>query len=616
MRLDYLCNSIEKKGTPREMKHYLLFIFFMASFANLFAENVSFTASAPPAVVVGNQFRLTYTLTADGRDLRAPSFSNFRHLAGPSTSSSSSVSVVNGKMTKEISNAYTYILMAEQEGTYTIAPASIKVKGKTYTSNSLTIKVLKEDSPAAAQTQKKTKGISSEDVFLRTTISKRRVYQQEYLVSTVKLYTRLTIGGVDNVEFPDYNGFLAYDLIKPSQINYKVENINGRNYNTAILRQTLLYPQRSGKLTIGQAHLDAIIRIRSNRGQQDFFDDFFSTYQEVRKSLKTKTESITVEAFPAGSGSHFSGISSENLKMSSSLDKTSVKANEPVTLKITLQGNGNLKLINTPDIQFPADFEAYDPKVNNQLQNTTSGVKGSRTFEYLVIPRYAGEFTIPAYSLSYFDTKSKSYKTLTTKAYTLTVAKGEGQENTVPTSTFASKENVKFLGKDIRFIKTAPVAFIPINSFILDKVWYLWSYIVLLVLAVIIILIYRSYKRTSADTVKVKHKKANKMAQKRMKVAHQLMNKAQNEQFYEEVLNALWGYLSDKLNLPASQHKREKVKEILHQKGVDEMHITEMNDLLDMCEFARYAPSAVTASNEDIYKRSVTLIGDLDNSVK
>lgn len=598
------------------MKRYIICLLFIASFAKLFAENVNFKASAPASVVVGNQFRLSYTLSAEGRDLRAPSFSNFRHLAGPSTSSSSSISVVNGKMTKEVTNTYTYILMADKEGTFTIAPATIKVKGKAYKSNELTIKVLKEDSQAATQTVKKTNGISSDDVFLKTTLSKQRIYQQEYLISTVKLYTRLNIGGVDNVEFPDYNGFLAYDLVKPSQINYKVENINGRNYNTAILRQTLLYPQRSGKLTIGQAHLDAIIRIRSNRQQQDFFGDFFSTYQDVKKALKTQTQSITVDAFPAGQGAHFSGISSSKLSISSSLDKTASKANEPVTLKITISGNGNLKLINTPEIQFPADFEAYDPKVSNDLQNTTSGVKGSRTFEYLVIPRYGGEFTIPSYTLSYFDPKTKTYKTLSTQSYTLTVEKGEEQGNTTPSSTFASKENVKFLGKDIRFIKTAPAVFIPVNRFIIDQTWYMWSYLASSIIAILLILLFKARRKNNADVVRVKHKKANKMAQKRMKIAHQLMNKSQNEQFYEEVLNALWGYLSDKLNLPSSQHKRDVVKEILRDKGVDETSITEMNDLLDMCEFARYAPSAVSASNEDIYKRSVTLIGNLDDSVK
>ncbi len=598
------------------MKRNYLILFFLLVITLLNAQDVSFTASAPSAVVVGTQFRLTYKLTADGEDLRAPSFTNFRHLAGPSTSSSSSISIVNGKMTKEVANTYTYVLMAENEGTFTIAPASVKVKGKVYKTNTLTVKVLKEESQAAAKVQKSTGGISSDDVFLKTTVTKHHVYQQEYLVATVKLYTRVNIGGVDNVEFPDYNGFLAYDLVKPSQINYTVENVDGRNYNAAILRQTLLYPQRSGQLKIDVAHLDAVVRIRSNRGQQDLFGDFFSTYQDVRKSLKTKPQTITVDPFPAGRPDSFSGISTTGLTVKSSLDKTTVKANEPVTLKITISGNGNLKLINTPEIAFPADFEAYDPKVVNNLSNTKAGVTGSRTFEYLVIPRYAGDFKIPSYTLSYFDLKSKTYKSVTTSDYDLKVEKGEGDENAAPTSTFANKENVKFLGKDIRFIKTGSIELLPKDHYLIAKPWFLWCYILISFLSVVLILLFKTVRKNNADVVKVKNKKANKMAQKRMKIARQLMNQSENEKFYEEVLNALWGYLSNKLNLPASQHNRDRVKELLRDRQVDETYITEMNDLLDMCEFARYAPSAVSASNQNIYDRSVDLISNLDNSVK
>ncbi len=599
------------------MKRIALYIFFSLIVSIAFGQDVTFTASAPNAVVVGNQFRLTYSANADvnSNELRVD-LNAFRTLAGPSTSSSSSVSIINGKMTKEVSKTFTYIMMAEKEGTFTIPAATIKHKGKHYQSNALTIKVLAEDAPQAQKTQQSSGGISSSDVFLRTTVTKRKVFQQEYLVSTVKLYTRANIGGVDNVQFPDYNGFLAYDLVKPSQINYTIENVNGKNYNTAILRQTLLYPQRSGKLSIGEAKLDAVIRIRSNRGQQDLFGDFFSTYQDVRKSLKTKAQTITVDPFPAGKPANFSGIAGNGIKINATVDNTTVKANEPITLKITLSGNGNLKLVNTPSIDFPADFETYDPKVNNNLKNTSSGVRGTRTFEYLVIPRYAGNFTIPSHSISYFDVTSKSYKTVSTPSFDLTVEKGEGEENTNVVTAFASKENVKFLGKDIRFIKTGDFKLIPLNKFLVDSTLFKLSYLIALVLFVGLLILFRTVRKNNADTVRVKHKKANKMAQKRMKIAQSLLKQDHNEKFYEEVLNALWGYLSNKLNLPSSQHNRDRVKEILRDQEVDEVLITEMNDLLDMCEFARYAPSAVTVSNQTIYDRSIELISSLDAAIK
>ena len=597
------------------MKRVTLLLLFSLLFTFTFAQSVSFTATAPSAVVVGNQFRLTYKLTADGKNLRVGPFTDFRHLAGPSTSSQSSIQSINGRMTRSTSRTYTYILMAEKTGTFTIPSGTVEVKGKQYKSNALTIKVLKEDAPAAKEQAEKS-GVSSDDIFLKTVITKRKVYQQEYLVATVKLYNRLNLGGVSNVQFPDYNGFLAYDLVKPNEINYTIESVNGRNYNMAILRQTLLFPQRSGKLEISEAKLDAVIRIRSNRGQQDMFGDFFSTYQEVRKSLKTKAQSITVSPFPAGKPANFSGISGSGISLKASLNQTTTKANEPITLKVTLSGNGNLKLVNTPEITFPADFETYDPKIINNLKDTGAGVKGSRTFEYLVIPRYAGEFTIPSYSLSYFDLTTKTYKTVSTAAFKLTVEKGEGEANGPTVTAFASKENVKFLGKDIRFIKTGENSLIPIDKFLIDSPLFRWAYLIFGLLFTALLILLKTVRKNNADLVKVKHKKANKMALKSMKVALSLLKQEHNEKFYEEVLNALWGYLSNKLNLPASQHNRDKVKEILREQVIEEILITEMNDLLDMCEFARYAPSAVTESNQAIYNRSVELISNLDDAIK
>lgn len=597
------------------MKRVPLIILFSILFSLAFSENVNFTASAPSAVVVGNQFRLTYKLNAEGKNLRVGPFDDFRHLAGPSTSSSSNVSIVNGKMTREMARTYTYILMADKEGSFTIPAASIEVKGDTYKSNAVTVKVLKEDAPAAKQ-ESSNSGISNADIFLRTVVTKRRVHQQEYLVATVKLYNRLNLGGVSNVQFPDYNGFLAYDLVKPNEINYTIENVDGRNYNMAVLRQTLLYPQRSGQLEIGEAKLDAVIRIRSNRGQQDLFGDFFSTYQEVRKSLKASAQTITVAPFPAGKPANFSGISGSKITVNASLTATTVKANEPITLKVTISGNGNLKLINTPTITFPVDFETYDPKVSNSLKNTASGVQGSQTFEYLVIPRYAGDFTIPSYSLSYFDLNTKTYKTVATPAFDIVVEKGEGEENGQVVTAFASKENVKFLGKDIRYIKTGETKLIPVNKFLVASPYFRGAYVILFLVFAGLLTLLKTIRKNNADLVKVKHKKANKMALKRMKIAHSLLKQAHNEKFYEEVLNALWGYLSNKLNLPASQHNRETIKELLKANNIEESLIVEMNDLLDMCEFARYAPSAVTESNQAIYNRSVELISKLDDGIK
>lgn len=599
-----------------KMKRLNLLLLFSFFISLVYSQGVSFTASAPSSVIVGNQFRLTYKLNNKEDKLRVAPFTDFRHLAGPSASSSSNVSIVNGSMTRSISKSFTYILMAEKTGTFTIPAATVVVDGKEYKSNAVKINVLKEDAPQAKKSKTSGNAISNDDLFLRTTVTKRKVYQQEYLVATVKLYTRASISGVNNVEFPDFNGFLAYDLIKPSQLSYTVENINGLNYNTAILRQTLLYPQHSGKLEIGQASLDASIRIRSNRGGHDLFGDFYSTYQDVKKVIKTKSQTITVAPFPSGRPANFSSISGSNISVTSSLDNSTIKANEAVTLKITIKGNGNLKLINTPSIEFPADFEAYDAKVNNNLQNTTSGVSGIRTFEYLVIPRYAGDFTIPAYSFSYFDIISKSYKTVSTQPFNLKVEKGDNEDNGPVVTAFASKENVKFLGKDIRFINTDDQKLMPIDNFLVDNSLFRGAYIGLLFVFAVLLFSIKKVKKNNSNVDLVRHKKANKMALKRMKTAHALMKQDNNEQFYEEVLNALWGYLGDKLAIPASKHTREHVKEVLTERKIDEATITEMCQLLDMCEFARYAPSAVSESKQTIYDRCVALVSNLDDLIK
>lgn len=595
-------------------------IFFLTLSYIVKAAEVDFVASAPNTVVVGNQFRLTYSVNSsnDVKNFRAASISGFRYLAGPSQSTSRQVSVVNGKMTSNNTIKYTYVLMAEKEGTFEIPAATVEVDGKVYKSNTVSVKVLaagKAASTSEGSDAGSTGSISGKDLFLRTIVNKARVHQQEYLIATIKLYTRLDVRGFENAKLPTYKGFLSYEIDLPQQLQYGIETVNGINYRTATLKQTILFPQRAGNIEIEQAELDCIIRLRNNNRSNDPFADFFNTYQDVRYMVKADKKTIKVDPFSAGTPSGFSYLSGE-FSMRSSVDKTEVTANDPVTLKITISGKGNLKMIKTPEINFPGDFETYDAKVSNNIKNTQEGLVGSKTFEFLVIPRFAGEFTIPSYTFSYFDLGSKSYKSLTTPPYKINVAKGTQDENKGVVTTFANKENVKFLGKDIRFIHTKPTRLKVQGEFLFGSRAFWLSYLIPILLYFIILFLLRKQRKERANVVGQKRKKANPMARKKLKQAQQLLKKGDREAFYDETLRALWGYVADKLSINVAELNKENVQQMLLNRKVNEESIKALLQLLDKCEFARYAPSKESDELETVYKSSIDLISRLEREIK
>lgn len=604
-------------------KLFLSITFLMAISAVAFGANVDFTASAPNTVIEGNQFKLTYTINSNDnvKNFRAAPFTGLRHLAGPSQSTSRQVSVVNGQMTSSNTVKYTYVLMAENEGTFTIPEATIEVGGETYKSNALTVKVLKAGQAQSAQSgnnatqEKNAYGIGGDDLFVRTILSKTKVHQQEFLISTVKLYTRLDIRGFDNVKFPKYNGFLLYEIDMPEQLQFGIESINGVNYRTAVMKQSILFPQSVGKLEIEPAEIDCIIRLRTNRRSQSIFDDFFDSYQDVRKQVKSKAQTITVEPFPANRPESFSSLSGD-FSMRSSVDNTTVKANEPVTLKIVISGNGNLKMIKTPELKFPGDFEVYDPKVTNELKNTTNGVVGSRTFEFLAIPRFAGEFKIPPYTFSYFDLQSNQYKTLSTPEYVIQVEKGSQPENTGVVTTFANKENVKFLGKDIRFIKTGESKLKPIGAFLFGSTKYWMGFGIPALMYLIIFVLLTKLRKERANVTMQKRKKANPVARKKLKTAQALMKEGKREAFFDEVLRALWGYVADKLSIRVADLNKENIRDVLLSRKASIEETTQFLELLNTCEFARFAPTESSGELENVYKLAITLIGRLESQIK
>jgi hypothetical protein len=396
-------------------------------------EAVTFTAEAPRTVVMGQQFSLVYTSNAEIKDLRIPEITDFEILMGPSTSTMSSTTIINGKISSSTTYRFTYILYPKTPGTYTIPPATATIKKDTYKSNGLTIRVLPSDKSGSAGSSSSSSGPSSagsiagsssgatsvnaEQLFIRAIPSKTSVYEQEPVTITYKLYTRVDVEGLENFKFPDFKGFMAQEVELPANPQWDLENYQGLNYRTVVLKQSVLFPQETGKLTIDRGNFDVIVRLQvSSPRRGSIFDDFFDTYQDVKKSVYSNPVSIQVKPLPAGKPADFCGVAG-HLTLSSALTSSRVKANEAVTLKLTLSGSGNLKLIPTPEISFPADFETYDPKVNNTFKVSAKGLNGTKTIEYLIIPRYAGKFTIPAVSLSYFNLTTQRYETLTTQPF-------------------------------------------------------------------------------------------------------------------------------------------------------------------------------------------------------
>lgn len=590
---------------------------------------VEFRAQAPAQVIVGRPFQLTYTVNQRARDLKAPEMADFEVLAGPYTSTSSSTSFVNGKRTSTYTQTYTYTLLAQREGTFTIPPADIKVSGERYQSNGVRITVLPPDEqgtrsqePGArnqeqgAKSQAASDGsITSENLFIRTIVSKTRVHEQEAILLSYKLY----FAGVDvaqftnNTKIPEFTGFLKQDL-EQGEIQTELEHYNGRNYQTAVLYRTLLYPQHAGDIQIDPATFEAVLRVQTRAQVRSIFDDFFGTYTNVTKTLKAPGTTIHVEALPKGKPAGFAG-GVGHFTLSSNISQTEMQANEAVTLRLTIQGTGNMKLLKTPTVDWPEGFEPYDPKVSNNFKATAAGMSGSKTIEYLAIPRAAGEYTIPPITFAYYDTQEDAYKTLSTPEYTLQVQRGAGDEAGTPVvNNYVNKEDIKTLGTDIRYIYTGELAAAKPANPNAPLVWqYAWAgYVLPLLIACLLFTVFHKRIKENADITRMRSKRANKVAQKRLKKAAQLMKSGDSEAFYTEIERALWMYLSDRLSVPTADLNKDNIASILRGKGVSEDIIAEVNRVLSDAEFARYAPAAAQ-SKEQLYTAATEIIDQLES---
>ncbi len=589
-----------------------------------YADEIQFTASAPDVVVNGEQFRLTFVINStDVKDFRAPSITDFDVLMGPTRSQQTSVQVINGRNISNSSTVtYTYILSAIKEGEFTISGATIKVDNEQYTSNSVTIKVLPPDQNSGGNNQtganvansSSTSGnISNNDLFIVASVNKTKVYEQEAILLTYKVYTTLNLVGLQG-KMPDLKGFHTQEVSLPRNKTFSLEHYKGRNYKTLVWSQYVLFPQQTGELEIPSITFEGVIaqEIQINN-PFDFFNGG-SNYTEVRRKITAPKVSVNVLPLPDNKPASYTGTVGD-FSLSSSINTQELKTGEAVTLRLVVSGVGNMKLISTPDVKFPHDFEVYDPKVDDQFSLTNNGLSGNKIFEYLAIPRHPGTYKIPAVELTYFDLKTKSYKTLRTEEYELNVTKGEGDATQMITN-FTSQEDVKILGKDILYIKLGETTLHKSGEFFCGSLEYYCWYIISFILFVIVIIIGRKHAVENANIVKMRTKKANKLVTKRMKKAFQLLSANRKEEFYDEVLKAMWGYVSDKLNIPVSRLTKDNVENELIHYGISSDVIQAFMNSLNECEFARYAPRNENEAMDKVYASAIDVIGKIEDNIK
>lgn len=603
---------------------------------------VNFRAIGPSQWPANKPFQIQYVVDDKSDDVQLPDMSGFELLYGPATSVSSSVSYINGSRTSTYQKTYTYTLLAAKPGTYSLGPATVRVGGKAYKSNGLKITISKEQEDPAAQTTSSRRNSSGEasrsrsdagqeSVYVRTIVNKTRVREQEAITLSYKIYFA-GVRGVQlasNPEIPDFAGFLKQevDLQQPQETT---ETINGRPYTVATLYKAQLYPQHSGEISIPPVDFEVLIPVKQQR-RGSVFDDFFDSYTNVQRTLRAQGVTIQVDALPqADKPSNFSG-GVGHFTLTPSISSTDLVTNSPVTIRLDITGNGNIKLVKTPDIRWPEGFEAYDAKVTNSYRNTDEGMTGTKSIEYLAIPRESGDYTVAPITLSYYNSQTGHYETLSTPEYHLHVKKGNASSATT-VQDYSDQEAIRQVANDVRYIHTSPIKLTSETSGTSQAsqashssptspageastpLWaVLLAYLLPLIAAIVAAILLRRRIRLNADVVGSRSRRAGRVAQKRLKEAERLLKENDAAHFYEEIERAILSYLSDRMALSMADMNKEQIAELLRTRGADEARIKDTLEVISTAEFARYAPST-SSDMHTLYQSTVTLINQLEET--
>lgn len=610
-------------------KYLLVLLFSFLALGYSKAQEQGFMLQAPDAVLKGQRFTISYTLInlQPSGDIKLNSgIQGFDVIYGPALQTMQSYQNINGKSSSITAFQYTYTLLANKEGTFSLPGASIQSGGKTYTAKPTQVRVLPPDKNApqnrpnqaapqanvVAPSNSNENGVSSKDAFIRAIVSKTKVYDQEALTVTFRFYTTMNVRDVGKIEFPEFNGFLVEDQQMSQYVQFQTERYNDKNYRVTDLRRVLLFPQKTGELSIPSGKIEMLFRVPISR-QANTFAGYQPVMTDVKKTLVTNPIKIDVMPLPETNKPTSFSNAVGTFNMTPSISATKVKANDAITLTLNIQGTGNLKVLKTPEIKLPTDFEEYDPKITNNFKYSNNGFVGSKQIEYLFIPRHPGTFTVAPIEFSYFDINTKSYKTLSTPEYTITVEKDPNAANRSGASVYNQSE-IK-VDNDIRYIKTGTPPTLSVNDYFVGSLcYYLW-YIIPALLFIIALYINRKQIKENADLIALRTKRANKVAVKRLKLAANYLSENKKEPFYEEVLRATWGYLSDKLIIPVSELNRDNIEAELNRYGASPQLIAKFIYILDTCEFAQYAPVESDVAMDNIYKETVDAIGEMEKTV-
>ena len=607
---------------------YSIFILLFLTLSTICAQ-VTLKVQAPSQAEVGQKIRISYIAnTTDVEDFQVGDFEGFNVLYGPSTSQSSNFSMINGRMSQSSTMTFTYTVVPTTEGTLKVPAATIQAGGKTVKSGTASIEVLPASQQQSQQPQNQQQGgnsrqqrqqqsntgsgqIANNELYMTVTANRQKIYEQEAVMLTYKLYTLVNIQQISG-EMPQIDGCHVQEMDRSAQLSLKYERVNGRNYGTAVWKQYVLFPQKTGKIKIPSITFDTQVEVQNH--SMDPFDIFFgggSLSQMVRKQIKTSPVEIEVLPLPTPKPDNFSGAVGK-FTVSASLTPEQVNANDAATLRLVVSGQGNMKLMKAPKIRFPQDFEVYDPKENNKTTNTATGAKGNITYDYVVVPRHGGKFTIPPVEFCYFDPEKEQYNTVRTDSFHLAVAKAKGQ----PVAYTREQEDLNVLSNDIRFIKLGELESAETDDFFGTSSYWL-TYVLFFAAFVVAFLWLRRQQKLNPNSWSVKGKKAGKVASRRLKKASKLMHEKDDAAFYDEVMRALLGYAGDKLSLPTNELTKDNVITKLTSKGVEQSVVDAFIAVLSDCEFARYAPTAdANLAKEKIYQQASDVITQMNALIK
>ena len=611
------------------MKKIYSILLLLFLFIGTICAQVTLKVQAPSQAEVGQRIRISYVAnTSDVEDFQVGDFQGFNVLYGPSTSRSSSFSMTNGHTTQSSTVTFTYTVVPIEQGTLKVPAATIVVEGKSIKSGTANIEVLPASSSQGQQPSNPQQGgsnrqqrqqqstssngqIGNNELYMTVTANRQKIYEQEAVMLTYKLYTLVNIQQISG-EMPQIDGCHVQEIDRQAQLSLKYERVNGRNYGTAVWKQYVLFPQKTGKLKIPSITFDTQVEVQNH--SMDPFDIFFgggSLSQMVRKQIKTPVVEIEVLPLPTPKPGNFSGAVGK-FSVSATLTPEQVNANDAATLRLVVSGQGNMKLMKAPKINFPQDFEVYDPKENNKTTNTSTGAKGNIIYEYVVVPRHGGKYSIPPVEFCYFDPEAERYNTVRTDSFSLAVAKAKGQ----PVAYTREQEDLNVLSNDIRFIKLGQLKSAESDDFFGTTNYWL-TYALLLIAFILAFVWLRRWQSQNPNSWSVKGKKAGKVASRRLKKAAKLMHEKDNAAFYDEVMRALLGYAGDKLSLPTNELNKDNVIRELTMRGVEQNVVDAFIAVLSDCEFARYAPvDDPNMAKEKVYQQASDVITQMNASIK